>query len=707
MKTILKLLSLCGFLIWQSASGQTYESVQRQTVSPQVADFKEQVSREILSPPELKIRNKRLKDKFVFPIYGTPKDSVKLFEGQSKVYAPQTMADPPAPTVAFDGLLDNNTSIPPDVNGAVGPNYVMTTLNTEIKIQNKTGGSVSTLSNSGFWTVEETTDIYDPKILYDPFTQRFYFVDLDGASSAGTNILLAVSQTNDPTGAWNQYKIKTNNGDPTLWFDFPSMGYNKDWIVVSGNMFTDGPSYTFTKVKLFVIKKSDVLAGLATTPTEISVATGFTLSPAVVGDNSTNTVPIIATWDNSTGTYKLLKISGEPPSVPTLSDVGFPSVGSGNSWFNYTWYYNQAPQQGMTTRTNGIDDGDHRMANCVLKNGKLWAVHNTWSSNTGLFNSAAVYRGVLRWLSINPNTAAINEWGKIEDTGITNMGAFSVPTNSYSYPSIAVNNNEDVMIGFGHHSPSFYPTASYLLRKNGEPSFSSVYQYKNGTNKYFKTYGGSANRWGDYTMTMVDPSNGSDFWVIGEYANTPNGSDQWATRWAKIVPNVVLATITLGSLPSVNLCANKAYAVPFSITGSFNAGNQFRTQLSNNLGSFASPQQLGALTSISAGNISSTVPNILSPGGTGYVLRIVSTNPVITSTNTVNVSVIPQTRVISNTTTTPFEGTEYINNSGSLVLTGTREFKAGKSITLTPTAGTSITIPQNSVFTARIFTCPY
>jgi hypothetical protein len=171
-----------------------------------------------------------------------------------------------------------------------------------------------------------------------------------------------------------------------------------------------------------VIKKSDVLAGLVTTPTEISVASGFTLSPAVVDDNSTNTLPILATWSSSSGTYKLFKISGEPPVVPTLSDVGLPSVGIGNKWFSSTIEYNQAPQLDMTDNTDGLDDGDHRMANCVLKNGKLWAVHNTWSTNTGLFNAAAVFRGVVRWLSINPNTAAINEWGKIEDTGYNQYG---------------------------------------------------------------------------------------------------------------------------------------------------------------------------------------------------------------------------------------------------------------------------------------------
>ncbi len=558
------------------------------------------------------------------------------------------------------------------------------------------------ITDNGFWTIEETASVYDTKILYDPFTQRYYFIDLDGSSSAATNILLGVSQTNDPSGAWNQYKFKTDNGDPGIWFDFPSVGYNKDWIVVSGNMFGDAPSYTFNKVKLFVIKKSDVLAGIASTPTEISVASGFTISPAVVADNTTTTIPLICTWDNSSGLYKVFKISGVPPAVPTLSDVGFPSVGAVNSWSGYTPSYNQAPQLGMTDEFNGMDDGDHRMSNAVLKGGKFWAVHNSWSISSG------IYRGVVRWLSINPTTAAINEWGKIEDTGITNMGAFSVPTNSFSYPSIAVNNNEDVMISFGHHSPTIYGTASYVLRKNGDASFSSVYQYKNGINKYFKTYSGSANRWGDYTMTMVDPSNGTDFWVIGEYADVPDGGfDKWGTYWAKIEPSPVVPSIILGTLPSSKLCANKAYAVPFSITGTFNAGNQFKTQISNASGSFSSPLQIGALTSVIAGNINSTVPNSVSPGGIGYKLRIVSTNPVVTSTTSVNITVIPQNRAISSSTTTPYEATENITNSGALNLTGTREFKAGKSITLTPTPGAAIIIPNSSVFTARIVGCVY
>jgi hypothetical protein len=40
----------------------------------------------------------------------------------------------PLPDTTFAGLVDNNTSIPPDVNGAAGPDHLMQTLNTEVRI---------------------------------------------------------------------------------------------------------------------------------------------------------------------------------------------------------------------------------------------------------------------------------------------------------------------------------------------------------------------------------------------------------------------------------------------------------------------------------------------------------------------------------------------------------------------------------------------
>ena len=52
------------------------------------------------------------------------------------------------PTLAtnFAGVLDNVTRIPPDTMGAVGPDHVMTTTNTEYRIQERDGAQISTVT---------------------------------------------------------------------------------------------------------------------------------------------------------------------------------------------------------------------------------------------------------------------------------------------------------------------------------------------------------------------------------------------------------------------------------------------------------------------------------------------------------------------------------------------------------------------------------
>jgi len=57
------------------------------------------------------------------------------------------------------------------------------------------------------------------------------------------------------------------------------------------------------------------------------------------------------------------------------------------------------------------------------------------------------------------------------------------------------------------------------------------------------------NRWGDYTSTVVDPSNSNVFWTFQEYATNSNS---WATQITQItVPepgSVVLAALALAGL---------------------------------------------------------------------------------------------------------------------------------------------------------------
>ena len=67
-------------------------------------------------------------------------------EARIQIGAPVATVLSPAPSSSFLALADDNTSIPPDTHGAAGPNHLMTTLNTQVRIQNRAGATLSTVT---------------------------------------------------------------------------------------------------------------------------------------------------------------------------------------------------------------------------------------------------------------------------------------------------------------------------------------------------------------------------------------------------------------------------------------------------------------------------------------------------------------------------------------------------------------------------------
>lgn len=97
-------------------------------------------------------------------------------------------------------------------------------------------------------------------------------------------------------------------------------------------------------------------------------------------------------------------------------------------------------------------------------------------------------------------------------------------------------------------------------------------------------------------------------------------------------------TITTGSVSNppfaLTDCTITATGnVAFTSSGTFTAGNIYTAQLSNATGSFASAVNVGTLSSTSnSGTIPITIP-AGTPSGTGYLIRVVSSNPSVTGSN--------------------------------------------------------------------------
>lgn len=96
-----------------------------------------------------------------------------------------------------------------------------------------------------------------------------------------------------------------------------------------------------------------------------------------------------------------------------------------------------------------------------------------------------------------------------------------------------------------------------------------------------------------------------------------------------VTPN--LATVTNASI-SPSQCSNSSISIPYTVNCNYTSGNIFTAQLSNSSGSFASPVTLGTLTATGSGTISGFIPNGTA-AGTGYRIRIVTSNPVTTGNN--------------------------------------------------------------------------
>ena len=93
---------------------------------------------------------------------------------------------------------------------------------------------------------------------------------------------------------------------------------------------------------------------------------------------------------------------------------------------------------------------------------------------------------------------------------------------------------------------------------------------------------------------------------------------------------------TITVLPPIGtaLCAGNTLEVDFEATGTFNAGgflqqgNNFQVQLSDANGDFSTPINIGQMSGTTSGSINATIPADL-PGGSGYRIRVVATNPVV------------------------------------------------------------------------------
>ena len=452
----------------------------------------------------------------------------------------KALVNSPVASTTFTGVVDNGSLIPPDVRGAAGPTYVMETTNQEFKIYTKAGSLVSTVSIPTFFSASGGSGYFDPHIVYDPTNGR-YIICIDGNASNGHGgLFLAVSQTNDPTGNWYVYGFDAA-GNTTDFIDYPLLGYNNNWVVISANDFLGG---TNPVTKVYVLNRASVYSGSMGTVSTFTDNGAFSLAPAQTYDNTQNTEYLVQDYNGNSGGNGYMQICTITGTATAPVFTAGATLGVNQPWSETS----VGAKQSGSTKT--LEDGDTRTGNALYINGSLWFCHSVFLPASSPTHTA------VDWWQVNPSTNTVQQFGRVQDA----TGAIF-----YFYPSIAVNTNGDALLGYCQSSSTTFSGSAYSFHAGTDPanSMQSGYLYKSGLASYFKDYGSGRNRWGDYTMSAVDPSDNS-FWNFSEYAGTSN-------NWGTVIAHVPVTPPACNAATGLTTSAISTTTATFSWTASAGA----------------------------------------------------------------------------------------------------------------------------------------
>jgi hypothetical protein len=479
---------------------------------------------------------------------------------------------------------------PPDQGLCVGNGFVLETVNDVLRVFDTAGNPLTAPTDlNSFYgyapAINRTTlqfgpDISDPSCLFDTQTQRWFHVvvtlDRVGTTSAlaGTNHLdLAVSQTADPTGAWNIYRLPVqddgtegtpnhhcilDDGSPGPCLgDYPHLGADANGFYLTTNEFSlFGPGfhgaqiYAFPKAQLAAGAPSVIVVQFDTADASLGVQLdgnpGHTVWPATsTGNQFEGSQGGTAYFLSSEAVFQDTRVDNRLrlwAVSNTKSLNGSPALGIGAQVLNTIPYAvpgrsNQKP--GVVPLADCLSDSTLPIAPGVFGcwqlvvggNGPFPNTEKVVDSNDSRMQQVVLANGKL-WaaldtgLIIDGDTApragiaffVINPHaGKVEQQGYAGLLG-----NNLTYPALAVTQSGRGVMAFTVLGNDHYPSAGYagIDAKIGVGDLHIAAEGV-GPDDGFTGYNptssfGTRPRWGDYGGAAAD---GSTIWIASEYIN--------------------------------------------------------------------------------------------------------------------------------------------------------------------------------------------
>ncbi len=429
--------------------------------------------------------------------YGNDPSSVQSVMGNRQQMAPLT-----------NWLGQNGGgSYPPDPSGAIGTNYYVQSVNaTPFKVFNKTtGAQVGTVKQIGS-LFGLTSNDGDPIVLYDKYADRWF---LSQFGLSGNKIYIAISTTNDPTGTYYCYTFTSPAFPDYLKFSIWQDGY---YMCSNGQK----RAFAFDRAKMLV----GDLTAKSVYATYTQAATGGFFCPLPAdADGSLAPVgtacPFFAYTDNGWGggAVDAVKIWNMTPNwtlaTPTLTIsptvVTLPTAAFDAS-YDPNW-------DDITQPTAGYKlDGIGGVATFRAQ-WRKWTGYNSVVLNWGVLISSTTGQRSIKWVELRQNQTS-GTWSLYQE------GTYTPDVHSRWVGSIAMDDNGSIALCYAKASSTLSASLGYTGRLASDPLGTMTFAETIAT-----TGSGTqtaANRFGDYSQTSLDPSDGVTFWHTGEYISSGN-----------------------------------------------------------------------------------------------------------------------------------------------------------------------------------------
>jgi hypothetical protein len=464
---------------------------------------------------------------------------------------------------------------PPDMALAASPTDVLQGVNTSFLVLD-TAGNVRPgwpVTAMQFFNVPKVTKadgspcdtadgsqplLSDPRAMYDASSGRFWAAMLQYENAFGNALdcpfksvyYIAVSQTGNPSGAWNVYEFEMSGGRPFT-ADYTQIGFNKDAVFFSANMFKSDNTAGFY-AEIFEANKAQMEKGQddfhALGFRDIQ-ATSPGTAKANVGPFLADTLQPVVTLDSSNGSSKRGGADGffldsvDGPDLTTgnlcssaadackglllwkmTNPIGHDDGGArpalSVTYMPNTKPFYFPPASNQPSCSQCIDSNDLRIPGTPqMKDGTIYATFGT-----GINNGTQVVPGIV-WAQVDPSHASAK-------TGYFN---FSGDTSA-TYGTLMPLPNGDVAMLYERMSSTLFPEARITVRDEGSSNFTSPGRLlKAGEANYRPSLCGGGIpvcRWGDYEAASFDGQ--GHVWFAGEYTNThtdPTVAPQYGRNW--------------------------------------------------------------------------------------------------------------------------------------------------------------------------------